>query len=302
MEDVINDLVAHNIQNRTVGLIENGSWAATSGSLIRAKLEKCKNISFLEQTLTIKSSLKETQLAEIDVMADNIAAGITSGGISGQAVQTSVNTSEAKSSSIDKSAMFKLSYGLFVLCARNGLKDNGCIINTAAQITDSPLRISVTVNKSNYTHDMIVKTREFTISVLDESVPFKVFEHFGFHSGKDTDKFKDCAEDKRAANGIRYVPKYTNSIISGKVLDSYDYGTHTIFIADVTEAFLLSDIPSVTYRYYFENIKPKPQPPKENKKGFVCKICGYVHEGDSLPDNFECPLCKHGAQDFEVVG
>jgi flavin reductase (DIM6/NTAB) family NADH-FMN oxidoreductase RutF/flavodoxin len=298
MEDVINDLVAHNIQNRTVAVIENGTWAATSGSLIREKLGKCKNINLLDQTLSIKSSLKISQLSEIDVMVQAITSNF-----SRPAVQEapSAETKEGKNASIDNAAMLKLSYGLFVLNARDGEKDNGCIINTAAQITSSPLKISITVNKTNLTHTMIAKTGEFTISVLDNSVPFKIFEQFGFHSGNNTDKFAECTYDKRAANGIRFIPEHTNSIISAKVLDSYDYGSHTMFIADVTEAFLLSDIPSVTYQYYFDNIKPKPQTPKENKKGYSCKICGYIYEGSSLPADFVCPLCKHGAQDFEAV-
>jgi flavorubredoxin/flavin reductase (DIM6/NTAB) family NADH-FMN oxidoreductase RutF len=300
MEEVVNDLVAHNIQNRTVAVIENGSWAATSGSLIREKLQKCKNINILEQTLSLKSSLKPSQLSEIDAMAQTIAAQIiaTQTGVTQTGTESSA---EGKTASVDNAAMFKLSYGLFVLNAKDGSKDNGCIINTVTQITSSPLRISIAVNKINFTHNMIVKTGEFTLSVLDESAPFNIFEQFGFHSGNNTDKFADVSYNERAANGIRYIPKHTNSVISAKVSASYDYGSHTVFIADVTEAFLLSDIPSLTYQYYFNNIKPKPQPPKENKKGYVCKICGYVHEGGSLPAAFVCPLCKHGAQDFEAM-
>ena len=167
------------------------------------------------------------------------------------------------------------------------------------QITVSPLRIIIAVNKANYTHDMILKTKEFNLSVLSESVPFRIFKQFGFSSGKNTDKFADCGYDDRAANGIRYVSEHANCVISAKVTDSYDYGSHTLFVADVVQTLVLSNEPSVTYQYYFDNIKPKPQPPNSGKKGFVCKICGYVHEGDSLPDDFICPLCKHGAEDFE---
>jgi len=210
------------------------------------------------------------------------------------------------SNAIDPAAMFKFSYGLFILTAKDGEKDNGCIINTAIQVTSAPLRMSIAVSKSNYTHDMIIKTGEFNISILSESVPFKVFEHFGFQSGRDTDKFADCENDNRTINGIRYIPKYTNCVISGKVTGTCDYETHTLFIADITESIVLSGEPSVTYQYYFDNIKPKPQPKtaeqsQEKKKGFICKICGYVYEGDTLPDDYICPLCKHGAVDFEPL-
>ena len=148
---------------------------------------------------------------------------------------------------------------------------------------------------------MILKTGAFNLSVLSESAPFRIFKQFGFSSGKDTDKFADCGYTDHAANGIRYVSEHTNSVIAAKVVNSYDYGTHTIFVADVTQSIVLSNERSVTYQYYFDNIKPKPEQPKGDKKGFVCKICGYVHEGDTLPDGFICPLCKHGAEDFEPI-
>jgi len=291
MEDFIHDLVAHNIQNRTVAIIENGSWAATSGGLIRGKLEKCKNINILEQTVSIKSGLKPTQMTELEAIAGTIAADFP---------QPADNTN-ADSTLIDPGAMHKLSYGLFVLTAKEGEKDNGCIINTTIQITAAPLRISIAVIKENYTHDMIIKTGEFNVSTLSTSAPFSVFEHFGFHSGRDIDKFADCTTDNRTANGIRYIPKYTNSVISGKVIDTYGYDTHTLFVADVTESFVLSNEPSATYQYYFDHIKPKPQPLEEKKKGFICKICGYIYEGETLPEDFICPICKHGAIDFEPI-
>ncbi len=197
---------------------------------------------------------------------------------------------------IDNTSLFKLSYGLFVLSARENGKDNGCIINTAIQVTSSPNRISVTVNKQNLTHDMILNTGEFNLSVLTEGTAFDVFQHFGFASGRDTDKF--TGEPLRTQNGIAYVGGYSNSVISGKVIDTVDVGTHTIFIADVTEAIVLSNEKSVTYEYYFANIKPKPE---TKKKGYVCRICGYVYEGEELPDDFICPVCKHGAEDFEPL-
>ena len=213
----------------------------------------------------------------------------------------SINTNVI-AGAVDTKALFKLSYGLFVLTARDGKKDNGCIINTAVQLTSSPCRISITVNKQNYTHDMIQRSDAFNRSVLTEEVPFKVFEHFGFQSGKTVDKFADCEDKNRTGNGILYIPKYTNAVISCAVVASVDCGTHTMFIADVTETKSLSDKPSVTYQYYFDHIKPKPAAKaNEAKKGYVCKICGYVYEGEELPEDFICPLCKHGAEDFEPL-
>jgi flavin reductase (DIM6/NTAB) family NADH-FMN oxidoreductase RutF len=202
---------------------------------------------------------------------------------------------------VNPAAMFKLSYGLFILTAKEGDRDNGCIINTAAQTTANPLRLSITVNTANFTHGMVLRTGEFNVSILAQSVPIKIFEQFGFHSGKDTDKFAAAGYNERTENGIRYLPEYTNSVISGKVTEAIDCGTHTLFIADITQAIVLSDEASVTYQYYFDNIKPKPQPQQEKKKGFICKICGYVHEGDVLPDGFICPICKHSALDFEPL-
>ncbi len=196
--------------------------------------------------------------------------------------------------------MFKLSYGLYILTSREGDKDNGCIINTAAQLTASPMRVSVAVNKANYTHDMIMNTKAFNVSVLSESAPFSAFERFGFQSGKDADKFEGLPVD-RAANGIRYITENANAVISGKVTDAIDYGTHTLFIAEVSQSCIISNEPSVTYQYYFDNIKPAPKKPKAAVKGYICKICGYVHEGEELPEDFVCPICKHGADDFEKI-
>ena len=195
---------------------------------------------------------------------------------------------------MDNKALFKLSYGLFVLTAREGEKDNGCIINTAIQLTGSPCRISIAVNKSNYTHDMVLRTGVFNVSVLTEEATFWVFRHYGFQSGRDTDKFAGIPEN-RTENGLRYIDGCTNAVLSGKVVQTVDCGTHTLFIAEVTDAKVLSNDKSVTYQYYFDHIKPKP----EKKKRWVCKICGYVYEGEELPADFVCPLCKHGAEDFE---
>ena len=197
---------------------------------------------------------------------------------------------------MDNSALFKLSYGLFVLTAQQDGKDNGCIINTAMQITDNPKRIQIAVNKQNLTHDMILATGEFNLSVLSQDAVFWLFQHYGFQSGREVDKFANIPAT-RAANGIRYVPGCTNAYISGKVFQTVDCGTHTVFFADVTDAAVLSDEPSMTYQYYFDHVKPKPQPTEEKK--WVCKICNYVYEGQELPADFICPWCKHGAEDFE---
>ena len=198
-----------------------------------------------------------------------------------------------------KETLFKLSYGLFVLSARDTEKDNGCIINTVMQITDTPLQIAVGINKDNYTYEMIEKTGMFNVSVLTEDVPFSVFEDFGFKSGRTEDKFSSFNDKERSENGIFYLTKYSNAFISAKVVKTLDCGTHMMLIAEVTDAKILSDAPSVTYDYYFKNIKPKPE---AKKKGYVCKICGYVYEGDTLPDDYICPLCKHPASDFEPIG
>ena len=194
------------------------------------------------------------------------------------------------------SAIFKLTYGLFVLSAKDGDKDNGCIINTALQVTDSPLQLSITLNKANYTHDMIKNTGKFNLSVLSQEAPFSIFQHFGMQSGKDVNKFD--GEVLRTSNGIAYVEEATNAVLSVDVNKTVDVGTHTIFIGEVTEEKILSDVPSASYQYYFDHIKPKPE---QKKKGYVCKICGYVYEGDELPEDFICPVCKHGAIDFEPL-
>jgi len=208
---------------------------------------------------------------------------------------------ETGTPAIDMSTIHKLSYGLFVLTANDGGKDNGCIINTVMQITETPLAITIAVNKANKTHDMIINSGLFAVSILSESAPFGLFEQFGFHSGSDTDKFAGYPDEARTNNGIRYLTDNVNCVISVKVTETCDYGTHIMFIGDVTQAFSLSDEPSVTYKYYFDNIKPKPKLPPENKAGYICKICAFVYEGDILPDDYICPLCKHGASDFERI-
>lgn len=200
---------------------------------------------------------------------------------------------------MDSQVMNNLSYGLFVLTAKDRDKDNGCIINTAAQVTTTPNRIIVTVNKDNLTHDMIVDTGEFNVSILDESASFDTFKQFGFQSGRDVDKFLEVSF-ARAQNGIVYLTKQCNGYISGKVVESKDLGTHTMFIAEVTDGGVLSDKPSATYAFYHSNIKPSAKPVQE-KQGFVCTVCGYIYEGSELPADFVCPLCKHGAEDFKPL-
>lgn len=199
---------------------------------------------------------------------------------------------------MNNAAMFKLTYGLFVLTAKDGDKDNGCIINTAMQVTAEPNRIIIVVNKQNYTHDMIMKTKEFNVSMIDTEADFELFKHFGFQSGRDVDKMSDVSFS-RSKNGVAYLNEMVNGYISGKVISTTDLGSHTMFLADVVDGDVLSDYESVTYSYYHKNIKPAPQPVK--KKGWICKICGYVYEGEELPPDFICPICKHPASDFEPI-
>ena len=290
MENALHDLVAHNLQNRTIAIVENGSWAATAGGLMRELLGRLKNTTILENTLSIKSSLKAAQMAELDELV--------------AAIVDTLPKREAfehkPSESVEPNAMFKLSYGLFVLTAKDGDVDNGCIINTASQLTDNPKRITIAVNKANYTHDLILKTGMFNVSVLTQDAPFDIFKYYGFQTGREVNKFPGSGFP-RSKNGLIFITGCTNAFISGKVVEAHDYGTHTLFVADVTEAQVLSSAPSVTYAYYFDHIKPKPPKPDKKQVGWVCKICGYVYEGEDLPADFICPLCKHGAADFEKL-
>ncbi len=204
-----------------------------------------------------------------------------------------------KENSIDTAAFFNISYGLFLLTAKEGERDNGCIINTASQLSDHPKLLSVSVNKESLTRDMIVNTGMFNVSILTEETPFQVFRDFGFKSGRKGDKFQG-AEVRRSENGLLYLSAYSNAFLSARVIARTDYGTHTLFVAEVTEAEVLSKKPSVTYAYYFEHIKPKSK--TRDKKGFVCKVCGYIYEGETLPPDYICPICKHGADVFEPIG
>ncbi len=317
MENLLHDIVNHNLQDRTIALIENGSWAPASGGQMRELLSQLPGTKFIDQTVTVRSSLKERQLSEIDAMVDAIAATIP--GCKAAApkkadlrdilrispAEMAAGSTSADVSAVDPNAMFKFSYGLFVLTAKDGAKDNGCIINTASQLTDTPKRITIAVNKANYTHDIILKTGVFNVSVLSEDAAMATFQRFGFQSGRNADKFAGCEGLERSANGLYYLTEGTNAVISGKVIQSVDCGTHTLFIADVTEAKILSQEPSVTYAYYFAHIKPKPLPAAMSdapKKGWICKICGFIYEGEELPPDYICPICKHGVQDFEKLG
>ena len=205
---------------------------------------------------------------------------------------------------MDMKAMYKLSYGLFVLTAKRGEKDNGCITNTAIQVTSEPNRISIAVNKANYTHNMVLETGKFNVSIISEKADFDLFKHFGFQSGRDVDKFADFTDCARAENGIFYITKGTNAVISAEVEQSIDLGSHTLFIAKVTDLMVLDAASSATYEYYQNNIKPKPQAVGTTPTGqtiWRCRICGYEYVGEELPEDFICPLCKHPASDFEKV-
>jgi flavorubredoxin/flavin reductase (DIM6/NTAB) family NADH-FMN oxidoreductase RutF len=294
MEQALLDLKAHNVCNRTVALIENGSWMPNSGTLMRNILSSMDRITIVGDTVTINSSVTPTGSESLQQLADLLVDTMP---------KNVVPAHNPTQEPISNAAFFKLSYGLYLLTAKDGEKDNGCIINTPMQVTDTPKRVSITVNKANFTHDLIVRSGRFNLSVLTVDAPFKLFQNFGFQSGRTVDKFASYPLSKRSINGLLYEPDRANAFISGTVIESHDYGTHTLFVADVTEAALLSNVSSLTYQYYFDNIKPKPPVAREKKKkGYLCKICGYFHEGDELPDDFVCPLCKHGAADFERVG
>ena len=290
MENALHDLVAHNLQNRTIAIVENGSWAPTAGGQMRELLGRLKNTTILENTLTIKSSLKGRQMDELNELVAAIADTLPKPEV----------IAHKPTEAVEPNAMFKLSYGLFVLTAKDGDVDNGCIINTASQLTSKPNRITIAVNKANLTHDMILKTGAFNVSILTTDAPFDIFKYYGFQTGREVNKFPGSGFP-RSKNGLIFITGCTNAFLSGKVVETHDYGTHTLFVADVTEAQVLSSAPSVTYAYYFDHIKPKPQKPAEKKVGWVCKICGYVYEGEELPADFVCPLCKHGAADFEKL-
>lgn len=199
---------------------------------------------------------------------------------------------------MDTQALFKIGYGLYVLTARDE-KDNGCIINTVMQVTSNPLQVAIAINKRNYTNEMIQKTRKFNLSILSEKADFSIYEHFGYKSGRDTDKFATFCNTKRSPNGLLYITKGTNAYMSAYVQHEMDLGTHSLFIGQLVAIENLNDDKSATYDYYQNNVKPKTE--NTVKKGWRCKICGYIYEGEELPADYICPICKHGAVDFEKL-
>ncbi len=203
---------------------------------------------------------------------------------------------------MNQKTMYNLTYGLFVLTSGFDGKDSGCIINTAGQVTAEPNRISIAVNKGNFTHDLVKKSGKFNISILSQEARFETFQHFGFQSGRNVDKFAGYTDCKRSGNGLYYVTAGANGYISAKVEQEVDLGSHTLFLAAVEDMEVLSDTPSTTYSYYQSHIKPKPEAPKTSGKTvWRCTVCGYIYEGEELPSDFICPLCKHPASDFEKV-
>ena len=295
MENLVHDIANHNLQNRKVAILENGSWAAASGVLMKNALSGLKGTQFIGETVSLKSDITDSQLAELDALADAIAADI----------KPPVRIFEAAEAGdalpVDNAVFTKFNYGVEVLTTRVDGVDYGCIINTAGQVAScDPKKITISVIKKNNTCDMVMKAGKFNISILTEETPYSLFQHFGFQSGRDVDKFADCEYDERTANGIRYIPKYTNAVLSCEVIDVKDVETQMLYIANVVEAKVLSGDKSCTYAYYHAHIKPKKNPAPEPKEGYVCKVCGYFHEGE-LPKDFACPLCHHGPEDFEHV-
>ena len=299
MDEALRDLVAHNIQNRTVAFIENGSWAPTAGGKMKELFASCKNMTFVDPILTVKSALRPEQGAELDALAEALCKTLPAAGSTPAAPAAAPALPVVGAT--DPTALFKLSYGLFVVTTRDGDKDNGCITNTAIQVASNPNRIAIAVNKQNFTHELIAKTGVFNVSVLTEDASFDLFKRFGFASGRDTDKFDGFDGKKRTANGLYAVTQAVNAVFSGHVIETVDCGSHSLFVADITESEVLSSAPSVTYAYYFAHIKPKAAPKTEEKTKWVCKVCGYEYEGEELPDDYVCPLCKHGKEDFEKV-
>ena len=292
MENFLNDLAAHGLKNRTYAIIENGSWAPTAGKLIREKLAALAGSEFIEKQVKILSSVKESTREELISLADAVAKSVKPD------VENALQAEE--NGEIDKSAFFKLSYGLFVLSS--GPKRNGCIVNTVSQLTENPKRLTVAVNKANYTCEQILETKKFNASVISESADFELFKRFGFQSGRDADKFDGFDKFAVSKNGMTYLTENVSAFFSADVVEYHDYGSHILFVAEVSEAKTLSDEKPMTYAYYFDNVKPKPQTDNTPKKGWVCKTCGYVYEGDELPEDFICPICKHGVDDFEKIG
>ncbi len=285
MHEYIHHLTERDFKNRTVGLIENGSWAPMAAKVMRGMFEKSKNITFAENTVKILSALNEESAEQLEALANELCMEYLA-------------RQEGTANKNDMNALFNIGYGLYVVTSNDGKKDNGLIVNTVTQVTNTPNRIAVTINKDNYSHHVIKQTGIMNVNCLTEEAPFAVFEKFGFASGRSVNKFEDC-EPLRSDNGLIFLPRNINAFLSLKVEQYVDLDTHGMFICSVTEARVISDRPSMTYTYYIDNVKPKPQ--TEGVKGYVCKVCGYVYEGEVLPEDYICPLCKHGAADFEKL-
>ena len=286
MREFIDHLTERNFSNKKIGLIENGTWAPLAAKVMKGKLEGCKNLTFADNVVHIKSALNEESTAQLEALAEEFC---------GEYQARKAETADKN----DLRALFSIGYGLYVVTSSDGKKDNGCIVNTVTQVTSSPNRVAVTINKDNYTHHVVQQTGIMNVNCLSMEAPFSVFEKYGFASGRNTDKLKDV-EELRSDNGLRFLPQYINAFFSLKVENYVDLGTHGMFICSITESRVITKAETMTYTYYQKNVKPKPE--TEGKKGFVCKVCGYVYEGDELPDDFVCPLCKHGAADFEPIG
>lgn len=285
MHTFLTSLAEHGYRNRTVALIENGSWAPTAAKCMRDLLAPCKNLTFASHAVRILSSLNEESRESLRALADELC-------------ETYLARKEETANKNDPKAFYRIGYGLYVVTCNDGKKDNGLIVNTVSQVADSPNRIAVTINKQNYSHHVIKQTGILNVNCLTVDAPFRTFETFGFQSGRTADKFAGI-EELRSANGLRFLPREINALLSLKVEQYVDLGSHGMFLCSVTESRVLSSAESMTYAYYQANVKPKPQ--TEGKKGYVCKVCGYVYEGDELPEDYICPLCKHGAADFEPI-
>ena len=285
MREFIEHLTERNFQNRTVGIIENGSWAPQAAKVIRQLLEKSKNITYTEATVHIKSALNEESKQQLENLAEELC-------------QDYLARNDKTANKNDMSALFKIGYGLYVITSNDGKKDNGMIVNAVSQVTDTPNRVAVTINKQNYTHHVVQQMGIMNLNCLSQEAPFSTFQNFGFQSGRTANKFANI-DAPRADNGLVFLPQYINAFLSLKVEQYIDLDTHGMFICSVTEARVISNVETMTYTYYQNYVKPRPQ--TEGKKGWVCKICGYIYEGEELPDDFICPLCKHGAADFEKI-
>ena len=285
MHDYITRLVEHNFQNRTVGIIENGSWAPLAAKVMKEMLSPCKKINWLDTTVKILSAVNQENKEQLEAMTDELC-------------KEYIAKSDELANKNDMTALFRIGYGLYVVTSNDGKKDNGLIVNTVTQLTDTPNRVAVNINKANYSHHVIKQTGVLNVNCLSVEAPFSVFQQFGFQTGRSVDKFAGQTV-RRSDNGLVFLDKYINAFMSLKVEQYVDLGTHGMFICSVTEARVMSDQDTMTYTYYQKYVKPKPQ--TEGKKGFVCKVCGYIYEGDELPEDYICPLCKHGAADFEPI-